>query len=128
MYAQPCLKKSQPAKPAYTEHHSVTGANTRAPAQPRAPQSGDLLTRMGQDLATRLGTPVSAIACARACRPVVWNDSSLGCPQPGTPTCPPTPGVRVVFGYQNKPYQYHGSERGNFVYCEHPAISGLDEK
>jgi hypothetical protein len=33
-----------------------------------------------------------------------------------------------VFGHAGKSYQYHASERGNFVYCEHPAVSGLDEK
>jgi hypothetical protein len=60
---------------------------------------------------------------------VVWDDSSLGCPQPEHSYLPAqTPGVRVVFGYEGKVYQYHGSERGNFVYCEHPAVSGLDEK
>lgn len=124
-------ENSQPPKPAYTEHHSVTGANTpapAAPAQPRAPESRDMLTRMGQDLAQRLGTPTSVFQVL-SIQSVTWDDSSLGCPQPGNSYLQAqTPGVRVVFSYQNKTYQYHGAESGNFVYCEHPAVSGLDEK
>lgn len=115
-------------KPIYREHHSVTGAKSDAPAQSPTPGSQDMLSRMGQDLQQRLGTPTSAFQVLSV-QSVVWDDSSLGCPQPGNSYLPAqTPGVRVVFGYQNKPYQYHGSERGTFVYCEHPAVSGLDEK
>ena len=115
-------------KPAYSEHHSVTNAKTDAPAQPPATGGHDLLNRMAQDLAQRLGAPVSSLAVLSA-QSVVWNDSSLGCPQPEHAYLPAqTPGMRVVFGYQNKPYQYHAADSGNFVYCEHPAVSGLDEK
>lgn len=124
-------EKSQPAKPAYTEHHSVTNANTPppgAPAQPRAPGNHDMLNLMVRDLAQRLGTAPSAIQVLTV-QPVVWDDGSLGCPQPGhSYVQAQTPGVRVVFSNQNKTYQYHGAESGNFVYCEHPAVSGLDEK
>lgn len=116
-------------KPAYREHHSVTGANTGAPAQPKAPAGAhDMLSRMSQDLAQRLGTQSSAFEVLNV-RSIVWDDSSLGCPQPGNAYLPAqTPGLLVVFRYQGKPYQYHGSDRGDFVYCEHPAVSGLDEK
>jgi hypothetical protein len=119
-------------KPAYREHHSVTGANTGAPAQSKAPvgtqDTQDMLSRMSQDLAQRLGTQSSAFEVLNV-RPIVWDDSSLGCPQPGNAYLPAqTPGLLVVFRYQGKPYQYHGSERGDFVYCDHPAVPGLDEK
>ena len=79
-------EKSQPPKPAYTEHHSVTGANATAPAtpaQPRAPQSGDLLTRMGSGLAAPARNAGVHHRRCSSMQPVVWNDSSLGCPQPG---------------------------------------------
>jgi hypothetical protein len=121
-------EKSQPPKPTYTEHHTVTGANAPAPTQPRAPDGRDMLTRMGEDLARRLGTQVSSITVLNV-QSVVWDDSSLGCPQPGNSYLQAqTPGTRVVFAYKNQPYQYHGADSGNFVYCEHPAVSGLDEK
>ena len=96
-------KDPQETPPAYREHHSVTGVKTDAPP-----------------------TSVFQVLSVQS---VVWDDSSLGCPQPERAYLPAqTPGLRVVFGYQGKPYQYHASERGNFVYCEHPAVSGLDEK
>lgn len=83
---------------------------------------------MARDLEQRLNAPTSVFRILSV-QPVVWDDSSLGCPQPGHSYLPAqTQGVRVVFGYRNKTYQYHGSESGNFVYCEHPAVSGLDEK
>ncbi|HEY7641235.1 MAG TPA: hypothetical protein VH814_16020 [Steroidobacteraceae bacterium] len=115
-------------KPAYSEHHSVGGAKTDAPAQAPATDAHDMLNRMAKDLAQRLGTPLSSIAVL-SIQQVVWDDSSLGCAQPGRSYLPAqTPGVRVVFAHDNQPYQYHGSDSGNFVYCEHPAVSGLDEK
>jgi hypothetical protein len=121
----------QARKPAFTEHHSVTGANTTAPATPARPsaaRSHDMLNLMVRDLAQRLGTPASSIQVL-AIQPVVWDDSSLGCAQPGNSYLQAqTPGVRVLFSYQNKTYQYHGAESGNFLYCEHPAVSGFDEK
>jgi hypothetical protein len=121
-------ENSQPSKPAYTEHHSVTDAKHSGPAQPYAPGDHDLVSRMAKDLAQRLGTSSSVFQVLNV-QSVVWDDSSLGCPQPGNSYLQAqTPGLRVVFGYQNKPYQYHASQSGSFVYCEHPAVSGLDEK
>ena len=121
-------KDPQETPPAYREHHSVTGVKTDAPAQAPASGSHDMLNSMAQDLQRRLGTPTSVFQVLSV-QSVVWDDSSLGCPQPERAYLPAqTPGLRVVFGYQGKPYQYHASERGNFVYCEHPAVSGLDEK
>jgi hypothetical protein len=59
----------------------------------------------------------------------VWDDSSLGCPQPERAYLPAqTPGMRVVFAHDGKSCTYHAAESGHFVYCEHPAVSGLDEK
>lgn len=121
-------EKSQPPKPAYTEHHSVTGAKHHGPAQPYAPGDHELVNLMAKDLAQRLGTSSSVFQVLNV-QSVTWDDSSLGCPQPGHSYLQAqTPGLRVVFGYENRPYQYHASQSGNFVYCEHPAVSGLDEK
>ncbi len=125
---QSSAEDSAPRKPAYKEHHSVAGAKTDAPAPTPVQGGGELLNRMSQDLQKRLGAPTSAFKVLSV-QSVVWDDSSLGCPQPERSYLPAqTPGLRVVFGYQGKTYQYHGSERGNFVYCDRPAVSGLDEK
>jgi hypothetical protein len=119
--------QDSPSKPAYREHESVQAAPPAPPAPARA-QPENLLNGMAQDLGRRLGVKESALQVLSV-QPVMWNDSSLGCPQPERAYLPAqTPGMRVVFQHQGKTYQYHGSERGDFVYCEHPAVSGLDEK
>jgi hypothetical protein len=62
-------------------------------------------------------------------QPVLWDDSSLGCPQPERAYLPAqTPGLSVVFAHGGKSYEYHAAERGDFVYCDSPAVSALDEK
>ena len=120
--------EDSPRKPAYREHQNVQAAPPAAPApaQKRAPE--ELVNAMGQDLARRLGVKEQDLQVMTA-QSVLWNDSSLGCPQPERAYLPAqAPGIRVVFQYAGKAYQYHGSERGDFVYCEQPAVSGLDEK
>jgi hypothetical protein len=115
------------SKPKYREHENVQAAPPAAPAPTRA-QPDSVLNGMAQDLGRRLGVNESSLQ-VMSVQPVLWNDSSLGCPQPERAYLPAqTPGMRVVFQYAGKTYQYHGSERGDFVYCEHPAVGGLDEK
>ena len=115
-------------EPNYREHENVQAAPpaASAPARKRAPE--DLVNGMAQDLAQRLGVKEPDLQVMTV-QSVLWNDSSLGCPQPERAYLPAqTPGIRVVFQYARKSYQYHGSERGDFVYCANPAVSGLDEK
>ena len=115
------------SKPKYREHESVQAAPPAAPAPTRA-QPENLLNGMAQDLGQRLGVDATGLQ-VMSVQPVLWNDSSLGCPQPERAYLPAqVQGMRVVFQYAGKTYQYHGSERGDFVYCENPAVSGLDEK
>lgn len=114
-------------EPAYREHQSVEGVIPAAPSQARAP-SGNTLNDMAKDLAGRLGVEESALQVVSA-QSVLWDDSSLGCPQPERAYLPAqTPGLRVVFVHEGKSYEYHASERGAFVYCEHPVEPGLDAK
>jgi hypothetical protein len=116
------------AKPKYREHESVQTAPPTATAAPTRAQPENMLNDMAKDLGKRLGvdTPVFQVLSVQ---PVLWNDSSLGCPQPERAYLPAqVQGMRVVFQHEGKTYQYHGSERGDFVYCANPAVSGLDEK
>lgn len=116
------------SKPKYREHESVQAAPPTAPAAPTRAQPENLLNAMAADLSRRLGVAASGLQ-VMSVQPVLWNDSSLGCPQPERAYLPAQmQGMRVVFQYAGKTYQYHGSERGDFVYCENPAIGGLDEK
>jgi hypothetical protein len=113
------------SKPKYREHETVQSA---APAAPARAQPENMLNDMARDLGKRLGVD-SSVFQVLSVQPVVWNDSSLGCPQPERAYLPAqVQGMRVVFQHQGKTYQYHGSERGDFVYCENPAVGGLDEK
>jgi hypothetical protein len=113
-------------RPVYREHESVQGVSPAPSQQAEAPH--DMLNSMLKDLAGRLGVKESALQIVNV-QSVVWNDSSLGCPQPEHSYLPAqTPGVRVVFVHDGKPYQYHGADSGHFVYCENPAVSGLDAK
>jgi hypothetical protein len=110
-------------KPTVREHASTS---VTAPSPPReagqAPPTGDeLLSRMADDLAKRLGVRKTELQVL-AMDTVVWNDGALGCPQPDKMYTQATvPGLRVLFQHNLKTYQYHGSERGHFVYCENPA-------
>jgi hypothetical protein len=116
------------SKPKYREHENVKTAPPAAPAAPTRAQPEDMVNEMARDLGKRLGLNASVFQVLSV-QPVLWNDSSLGCPQPERAYLPAqVQGMRVVFQHEGKTYQYHGSERGDFVYCEHPAVSGLDEK
>lgn len=114
--------QSAPRKPVIREHASTGVA---APSGPResgeAPPTGDqLLSRMADDLAKRLGVGKTELQVL-AMETIVWNDGALGCPQPDKAYTQATvPGLRVLFQHANKTYQYHGSERGHFVYCANP--------
>jgi hypothetical protein len=106
----------------YKEHSSVT--QVRRPSAAPSPESanpGDLLSAMGRDLAGRLGVKVAELQVL-AIDQVVWDDGSLGCPQPGKSyLTAQVPGVRVLFQNSGKTYQYHASDRAHFVYCANPA-------
>lgn len=114
--------ESTARKPVIREHARTSDVppfeTPRASLPPAA--DGDLLNRMADDLAKRLGSKKSELQVL-AVESVVWNDGALGCPQPDKAYTQATvPGLRVLFQHAGKTYQYHGSERGHFVYCESP--------
>ena len=77
----------------------------------------DLLQALLNDLAKRLGIPVDQITVVHS-QAVEWNDSSLGCPQPGMMYLQViTPGFRVVLAAQDQLYNYHTGHRGSFILC-----------
>jgi hypothetical protein len=110
-------------KPVIREHANTSVAPPSGPRESgEVPPTGDqLLSRMADDLAKRLGVRKTELQVL-AMENVVWNDGALGCPQPGKLYTQSTvPGLRVLFQHNAKTYQYHGSERGQLVYCENPA-------
>ena len=78
----------------------------------------DLLAAIIADLATRARVDQQAVAVVRA-EAVIWNDGSLGCPQPGVAyTQAPVSGYRVVLRAGSRNYDYRASSNGTFFVCE----------
>ena len=52
---------------------------------------------------------------------VVWQDGSLGCPQPGMLyTQVITPGYLIKLKYDIRDFEYHAGKDRSPVYCENP--------
>lgn len=81
------------------------------------PVPDELVDQMIQDLADRLGVSPGAISVVSA-ESTVWNDSSLGCPEPGMfYTQVLTPGYQVVLEAAGTHYDYRSDRAGNFRLC-----------
>jgi hypothetical protein len=77
-----------------------------------------LVNQASQELARQLGIDVSEVTFVRSVA-VDWNDSSLGCPQPGMAYLTViTPGYQIVLEAQGKAYYYHTRGTDYFVLCE----------
>ncbi len=115
--------------PKYREHQDVSPVAPAAPASPpatgpqRPPPSGqEIVNSAAQDLARRLDVKLTQIEVL-AIESVVWNDGSLGCPQPDKAyTMAQVPGLRMLFGHDGKIYQYHATNSGPFFYCPNPSV------
>ena len=80
----------------------------------------DILAKIIADLEGRLGPGGPAIMVTQA-EAVVWNDGSLGCPQPGVLyTQALVNGYRVVLQAGSDSYDYRAAEQGFFFLCELP--------
>ena len=72
------------------------------------------------DLAASLGVPEEQIAITSAAA-VIWNDSSIGCPQPEMSYAQvPAEGARITLAHDGITYTYHQS-RGVPFLCAEPA-------
>lgn len=92
------------------------------PAPSAAPVSGevpaDLLAKILADAAQRSGADPASIVVQKG-EAVEWNDSSLGCPQPGVAYMQViTPGYHVVLQAGPATYDYRASTRGYFMLCQ----------
>jgi hypothetical protein len=100
-----------------------------APAVDQVPQAptaaavvgevpADLLAKILADAAQRSGVDAAAIVVQKGVA-VEWNDSSLGCPQPGIAYMQViTPGYQVVLEAGAATYDYHANARGRFILCK----------
>jgi hypothetical protein len=77
-----------------------------------------LLDAILADLAGRLGVRADEIEVIRG-ESVVWNDGSLGCPQPGMMyTQALVAGYQVILRVGDGTFDYRASESGFFVLCQ----------
>ncbi len=80
-------------------------------------QGQQLLEQARRELAGKLATTPDRIRVVKA-EPVLWPDTSLGCPQPGMMYAQViTPGYQFVLEYEGKQYNYHAG-RGHLILCE----------
>ncbi len=78
----------------------------------------ELLDSMLKDLTARTGAALEQVSIIRG-QAVVWNDGSLGCPQPGVMyTQALINGYWVELEIAGKKFDYRASETGYFFLCE----------
>jgi len=78
----------------------------------------DLLEAIIADLISRMDSDRNSIEILRA-QSVIWNDGSLGCPQPGEfYTQSLIEGYWVVLQIGQTQYDYHASDTDYFFICE----------
>ncbi len=92
-----------------------------SPRQTRLQRLDQLRQQSRSDLATRLHLDEAAITVVEA-RPVVWPNSSAGCPKPGYMyTQMLTEGVLIRLQARGRIYHYHTGAKGPAVFCKNPA-------
>lgn len=70
------------------------------------------------DLLALTGKESSAVTVVSS-EAITWNDGALGCPQPGVMyTMAIIDGYQVIFDVDGETFDYHLSDRGQFVLCE----------
>ncbi|MGQ9516972.1 MAG: hypothetical protein ACUVT1_06880 [Anaerolineae bacterium] len=80
-------------------------------------QGQRMLEQARQELAGKLGVSPARIQVVKA-EPILWPDTSLGCPQPGMMYAQViTPGYQFILEYEGKQYDYHAG-RGHLILCE----------
>lgn len=92
--------------------------------EPSSLVTGEVPTQLLDDVldqaSARTGVAVADIGVVRA-EQVVWNDGSLGCPEPGRAyTQALVPGYWVVLDAGGTELDYRANDRGYVVLCEQP--------
>ncbi len=78
----------------------------------------ETMTAVYQDLITKENISQEAITVTRA-EAIIWNDGSLGCPQPGEVYTQATvPGYWIVLEANGRTFDYHAAENGYFILCQ----------
>jgi hypothetical protein len=105
---------------------SGTHLPERVPVTTPSPVTGEvpsrILNAIVADLADRLRVAPPQIEITRA-ESVIWNDGSLGCPEPGMSyTQAQVRGYWVVLEYDGQSFDYRATEGGFFRLCQNPEL------
>jgi hypothetical protein len=99
------------------ENQKPIDLSSAAEPTPLGPEAQAMVDLAKQDLAKTLKIDSSTIMVVSA-TPVQWNDSSLGCAQPGQNYLQVvTPGYLVRLQTDAKAYEYHTDSRNQVVQC-----------
>lgn len=118
------LSTHTPILPADTP--TLESASPRLPERAPTPEpdatTGEvppaLLNAILDDVAARSGIERNEFVVVKA-EAVLWNDGSLGCPQPGQFYIQSlVEGYRVVLSHDGQEFDYRASDRGFFFLCE----------
>jgi hypothetical protein len=98
-----------------------TGAPVPTPTAtipaPPEPLTDEIVEQVQADLAMRLDVQVDQIQIL-SIENRTWPDAGLGCAaRKGLYDPQPIPGQLILLGYQDRPYPYHTSLDGVFLYC-----------
>jgi hypothetical protein len=99
------------------------------PSPSGSPEAGAVPDEVVQaaiaDAALQTGMDPAAITVVSA-QPKIWNDGSLGCPEPGQMyTQALVPGYQIVLDAGGKQLDYHASGNGAMKLCENgPKLGG----
>ena len=113
----------QPVTPVTVDLGQLTPApqpNTTPVEMPRPGVPNPLIALVHatkQDLAKRLGLDISQVVEGTIAE-ITWNDSSLGCPQPGMGYLDVlTNGYKITLNANGQDYTYHTDANQRFVLC-----------
>lgn len=113
----------EPASPATVDLSKLTPSPPADATPQETPASGvpssleSLVNDIKAHLAERLKIDAGEIEVVQI-QEMIWNDSSLGCPEPGMNYMMVlTPGFRIVVSAQGEQYEYHTNQSGRFVLC-----------
>lgn len=97
-----------------------TDAGTPPPSPPESAVPDSLIAAIIDDVAGRTGLTSDSFVVVEAIA-VVWNDGSLGCPEPGVfYTQATVDGYHVVVEGGGAQYDYRVGDNGAFRLCESP--------
>jgi hypothetical protein len=107
---------AEPSRPVASAPDLETPPPSGEPVTGEVP--AEIMADILADAAARSGAEPDAIEVTRAV-PVIWNDGSLGCPEPGMSyTMALVDGYNVILDAAGEELDYRVTAQGGFMLCE----------